>query len=475
MSIITDVLDALKNEKRPELILPDALTFPSIDADALARELDLVAEAKRAASHERPDSTAVDLDAFEKSVVEKVMRLVRPTQQSFSDAMNAYRSRLASLDPLGFDARLRGEAAQHRAKLQMEANQVKGEMFLLAENIRQREAEYLAFKQRYNNPPDPDVRFSSWAKYLFLVVLVVIEAGLNSLFLGPYMPGGQGEGFAWAVAFPFLSIVFFGWTGGTLLRKSEYAPLVPKLAYLSGVLISIFAALSVNVALAALRAAAEQSEDYIDITLSLWWSYATLQDFPNIGGVILLAVAMAFFIGALIDMKSLDHPIPGFLAAFTLRQQAHREYKGKMEQLNERLTQASQAAHDLTGAFSSLQSWQIEHKNILVNQDTLCQKYNGYVVHVEEAVNSLLRRYREENTRTRTTAEPVYFASRWVFPELVQGPVDSQTAVGDFQQKLNVVYKRIEQICQELNDEIRKTGTIIPTIDATVLNPQASA
>ena len=458
MGLIKDFLESLKDQRKEELLLPDALTFPAIDAKKLEIKLSLEDRAKEHGTNNYPKSDATEIGSFEAELTDEVTRTVRPLQVAYTEAMNAYGSRIASLDPLGFDASLRAKAATLRAQIGMTVNQVKGEIFLHANNLRQRENEYKDFKEKEGNPADPHLKFSTKTKVIILISLIIFEAIINGLYIGPYLAAGILEGFGVAIAFPLITLVLFGWVAGVSVRKIHKKNIIYKLTGIVLVLLSIIGATVINLFLAAIRTSVEITDDGIESAIKIWIEYLYL-NFNNMNsqGLLLLLLATGFFIVAVYDIYNFDHHIPGYYKAYKLREAAHSEYSHKLIELSNKLLKEGNSIKEIAGAYQNLQSWQMEFNNILNNQNQLTRKYRSYIVSIEDTVNRLLKKYRELNEQNRSTASPKYFDTNWQFNEYLAWILDDAKATSDFQNKLQIVYKNIEEIQKEISLEVDET------------------
>lgn len=465
MNFVDELLASLKNETNKELILPDALSFPSLDLEKLELEICLVEHAKANGEKEFPSTDMKDLDHIQQQIVEYTLRAIRPFHTSYTEAIAAYNARLATLDPLGFDAKIRGLAAKKKAEIKMIASQANGEIYLQENYLQEREKEYQQFKEEHGNPADPTTTMPIWIKYGIIILLVILEGTLNSFFLGDYMRGGLLEGLAYALAIPLLSIVFFGSIAGISLRKTVRANFAKQIIYTSLILAAGLASLAVTLILAAMRIAVDVSDEYQDIAIDIWISLLQLNpSYPiNTSGILLVAIGFAFFIVAMFDIKSLDHPIPGFMHAYKTREKAHQDYTKKMEELNKRLAKSADASQEVSAAFDKLQMWQMEYQHIIINRRQLTNKFNTYIKYIENQVNNLLSKYRQINTQHRKTPSPAFFGIRWQYPEIIAEPPESEALIKDFQEKMEKVYKNIDKIQKEIEEEVRHlSGVVTP-------------
>lgn len=470
MGLFKDFLDSLKDERKEELLLPDALTFPAIDSKKLEGKFNLEEIAKRHGEENYPSSESNDLGAFEAEITEEITKTIRPLQISYTEAMTAYSARISSLDPLGFDAGLRAKSALLKAQIGMTVNQVKGEIFLHANNLKQREKEFLEFKELHGNPADPHLKIKAPTKKAILIALIVFEAVINGLYIGPYLSAGWLEGVGIAIAFPIITLVIFGFMAGISLRKLHAKKLITKAYSLFFICLSFLGATAINLYLAAIRKTVETSDDGITGAIAIWLEYLNL-NFNNINeqGLLLLFLASGFFIVAIYDIYSLDHYIPGYLNAYELRQGAHDNYTKKLTDLNNQLIKESNAIKEVAGAYQKLQSWQMEFNNIINNQNQLTRKYKSYIISIEETSNRILKKYREINSHYRSTKSPIYFDTSWKINEYHAWVLDDTSITRDFQNKLKIVYENIESIQKNISEEIDNTRDILKPIDSILV------
>ena len=179
---------------------------------------------------------------------------------------------------------------------------------------------------------------------------------------------------------------------------------------------------------------------------------------------IYIALGIAFFIAAAIDVESLDHSIPGFLQAFKTREKAHQEYNKKMEILNKKLMLTANTSKEISDAFDSLQAWQIEYQNIIINRQQLIGKFNSYIKHIEILVNNLLSKYRDINSTIRKSPPPFYFSNKWSYPNFISENTETTIMVKDFQEKITLVYKNIELIQREIEEEVKSLSSVISSV-----------
>jgi hypothetical protein len=440
------------------------MPYSALDLEKFELEIKLEEQARTNGEKDFPPTDSKDFDYTQQQIIEYTLRTIRPFQASYTEAIAAYNARLASLDPLGFDARIRGLAAKKKADLKMIASQVSGEIYLQENYLQEREEEYRKFKEKYGNPADPSSHLPNQVKISIIILLVILEGSLNSFFLGDYMRGGLLEGMAYALAIPLLSIAFFG-SICISLRKFNYAPPI-KSFLLFGIIIAGLGSLALTLMLAAMRISGEASDEYEKIFMEVWLSLLMFDPIYsiNLSAILLVALGFAFFIIAMYDIKSMDHPIPGFLASYKIREKAHQDYSKKMEDLNKRLSSAANASDEISTAFHRLQTWNMEYQNVIINRRQLADKFSAYIKLIEAQVNNLLSKYRQINVQHRKTQVPLYYGSKWIYPEIVMEPTESSELIKDFQGKMQKVYENIDNIQKELEHEVKELAEVIAPV-----------
>lgn len=471
MSFITDLLDALKNKPNKTLVSPEALSFPTIDLDELERSVDLQVNAQLNGENNLPKSDENDLDFTQQQIIEKTLSASRPFQDTYTVQLTAYNSRLEVLNPEIFRVNIQKYATQKKSEIKMISEESKNEIYSFKMNLLERSAGYKKFKERHDNPADPIERFPVIVKYAILLALVILEGFINNAFLGDYMKGGDWEGLGYALGVPIFSIVFCGILAGTSLRKLSAAKGVIVVGHILMIVIATILSLATTLFLASLRLAVDMDmgdAQYSNYAWKIWLGYLSLNPLPhdfNIPSALLIALGMAFFIISAFDIKSLDHPIPGFLQAYKAREKAVDEYRAEMERLNEKLRSVANARNGISEAFENLQAWQTQFENILRNKNTLTSKYTQYIEHIVIQVNTLLSKYRNINQRHRSTPPPEYFKTRWSYKELNVEQIDVDSLTKTFKKKLISVNKISEEIQKEIDIEIAKLSGLIKPIE----------
>jgi hypothetical protein len=113
----------------------------------------------------------------------------------------------------------------------------------------------------------------------------------------------------------------------------------------------------------------------------------------------------------------------------------------------------------------------MEYQNIIINRRQLADKFGAYIKLIEAQVNNLISKYRQINVQHRKTPAPLYFGSKWVYPEMVMEPTESSELIKDFQSKMQKVYENIDNIQKELEHEVKDLAGVIAPVRKALGKP----
>lgn len=468
MNLIDKIKNSLSEGAPTPLVLPDAMVFSALDISAISKRLKISDKAVENGQNNLPPSNAELIDSVEESIQNTVLNEIRPNLQNYDSQQLAYKNRLASLDPFGLASRYRGEIELQKTQLKIKIDQESGNLFLVKEALVQIEEDWKSFKSEWGVKTDPKVGFTLRAKWLFLILMIFAETIMNGFLIGPYVSGGPMEGFTIAVIFPFLTLLFFAYPAGLLLRILFRPKRVINIRYLIfGVAILVGLALILNLFLAYIREAVEIDGEWTS-GMGFWLSTLT-GDFQPISAAsfLLFLFSTALFVMAVIDVYKMDHPVPGLLDKLKDRNDRHEEYRVKLKKAHDELISLQKnTVNDFSGVYDMLNSWQIEYNNIQGHQIKLWQKLQGYVAHIEQSVNSLLKKYREVNSSHRTTEAPEYFKSEWAFPLIeYKVPIVNINDLS-YSERLTKSLQEIELVQKSLNEVFREIPNVLKGIDS---------
>jgi len=468
MSLFDKIKNSLSEGAPEPLVLPDSMVFSALDISAISSKLKIQDKAVENGLKNLPEPDAKTFDSVEESIQNVILNEIRPNLQNYDSQQLAYKNRLASLDPFGLAARYRGEIDLQKNQLKIKIDQESGNLFLVKEALVQIENDWKSFKDEWGLKADPKAGFSLQAKWGFLVLMILAETIMNGFLIGPYVGGGLVEGLTIALIFPLLTLLFFAYPAGLMLRlllRPKHS--INKNYFIMGALSLVILALTLNLFLAYIREAVEIDGEWSS-GMGFWLSTLTGDFYPlSSASFLLFLFSTALFILAVIDVYKMDHPVPGLLDKLKDRDDRHKEYRNKLKRAHQEIiTLQKDASSDFRGVYDMLNSWQIEYNNIQGHQIKLWQKLQGYISHVEKVSNSLLKEYREGNSKSRTSPAPTYFREEWEFPLIdYKLPVVTE-ANGNYSERLNKALQEIELVQKSLNDVFGEIPNVLKGIDS---------
>jgi hypothetical protein len=391
---------------------PSTEVFPDIDVNRLASEMRLDGVGRKRGSGEEPATITTALDEVETRVLERVEAEKKRSHALVEDELRTYSERLSSLD---FEARFASiRQAAPACVSEFKAAVAKGldELHGLRRDLREIEDERDAF--RSSNKLKRTARLHGGAglflKWALILVLFVVEAGLNGTFLAKGSEQGLVGGFSEAVTFALLNIgvaLLLALFGAVQLNHRSW---FRKLLGLIAVIAFVAFALALNLALAHYREVAGTVLEGggQEVVARLRSAPLAIQDLQS---WILFGMGSLFAVIAFLDGLWMYDPYPGY-AALEQRLITKREaYITTRADLIDELREISsefrdkmdELAHDLSVRRS-------EHDAIIAHRARLIHLFHQHQAHLERAANVLLQTYREANVKARSTEPPTRFA-----------------------------------------------------------------
>lgn len=470
MSLIDKIRDGLTKGGVQPIVLPDAMVFPALDGTVISKRLDVGSRGEADGKRNFPPQDAEGLSATEVEIESMVIDQVRPNMQNYGAQQLAYQNRIAALDPFGLSTKFQAEVDLTKTKLSMKLEQERGNLYLVKQQLVSMEEEWERFKREWGIDYEPKLGISFPKKVAVIAVLIFIEALLNGLLIGDYMAGGVPEAFGVAVVFPIVTLLGCAVPTGILFRlyrrpRSKKNPLLLVLCALfvtSGLLFSLL--------LAYVRQAVEVGEDWTE-GFSYWLQlfHGNIQEIGLVSFLVFM-LSTIFYVIALVDVYFMDHLVPGLLDKLKDRNKKHKEYSDRLKPTHDKLIALQEdSVNETAAAINMLQSWKVEHNNILAHQVQLWQKMQHYIKYVESVTNKLLKEYRQKNISCRTLAEPLYFKDEWKYPEIdIKTPIHTEIDTV-YTEKLVKAQAEIQASQRSLNKVFSEIPEIISGIDALLV------
>jgi hypothetical protein len=387
-------------------------TFPSLNIDKIAREMNLVEEGTSRGEKEQPPSASKALDEIELAVVERVQDEKKAAHQIFEDQLHLYSGRAANL------------SFEEQFGLLQQANSssltdFKGEIAvgldtLHARRIDLHEATRELNAFRKNHRLERVARINEGPAHIFRVSLLfflfLVETILNGSFLAKGNDQGLLGGVTEAAAFSFINI------GSALIfsifcvRLVTHRSIAVKLIGMVSILLYACIAIGINMLLAHYR---EVSGTLIDGagTAAIQNLLHNPLGLTEVRSWMLFMVGLLFSLIAFIDGWFVLDPYPGYAGVERRRRDRREDYTDTKAELIDRLSELRDEHNAAVGDIvKGLGSRRREHAAILASRARLIPLFNEHQEQLERACNQLLSRYREANIRARKTPAPKHFS-----------------------------------------------------------------
>jgi hypothetical protein len=244
------------------------------------------------------------------------------------------------------------------------------------------------------------------------VLLVVIEAALNSVFFAKGLSTGLVGGFVYAGAFAFANVAFACVFGRWMLPSLNHRCPFRKLQGILAIPAAAATALAVALLIAHFRDAL--SADLADAPRAALEALRTTPvGLKEAQSWVLFGVSLLFALIALVDAYGLDDPYPGYGAADRRRKQAFSAYVLELEEVRSALQKLKdEALANLDRAMAESRAGLQALHEAMEQKITTGTRFRNVLADVDNCLDTLLRRFRDTNKLYRTSPCPIYFSER---------------------------------------------------------------
>lgn len=449
-------------------------TFASIDVEKVAKDLDLVEAAQENGRNNRPPSSAKSIDAFERTVVELIRDEQKSAHQIVEDNLQLFSERMAGLD---FDEKF----GLIRQANEASVTDFKGEVSVGLDELHDKrrilhtaEVEYEDFRKRNRLVRAARVSsgFTLYMKFAIIVLLLIIETILNGSFLAGGSDEGLVGGFTLALTFSVMNI------GGALLFSMFLATHLVhrnwllKLVGLLGASAYAAYAVGINLGLAHYRDISLRPGFEGDIGRATMQSLtSTPFQLDSVNSWLLFGLGFMFSIIAFIDGTYIRDPYQGYGGVRKRLDRDRQDYISRKDDLIDTLCgirdDHNAKVEEVVGNLSKSQR---EYRAIVEHRARILSLFATHQDQLERAGNTLLKRYRAENTKARETATPKYFESQWKMDRIQpRRPADAEwgekelsEGIRSAQDELRAQMKLISKECESGIEQYRALDNIHP-------------
>lgn len=453
-----------------------------IDTNRLAKELDLEREAERLGKKELPQSS----DKSPIGTEFRVIQVIEKARQDYAD-WGAQRVRLLNEIITSTDVTpLTRLALQQDAEFERRAGALLNEwstpLKQLIDDVREKTQGYEHYRKAQDLTQRPAQIPTDWERRLRhtgLFALVLLEAGLNSVFFAQGMWGGLLDGIFYALFFAALNIALAYCYGRFFLPQVFHRSPVRKAIGIVLLAVSVAAIVAVALLIAHYRDAVSGGA-YENAARTAWETFrstpTTLQD---VHSAMLCAISIVFALVAVYDAFGLDDPYPGYGRMARRRNQAIADHAIELGAIREQLE--IMKAESLAGLDQFIDKAEIQlnqlDQAIAQKAETDTKLANAFT-NVDNCLEALLNMFRQHNRMHRSTPAPDYFT--W---PVTQRPIvrpDCTTsadkvkyqvqkvALDDLNQGLPRIRANIQRAYSRLYDGLTSLDEHFPTVNLQI-------
>ncbi|MGF6230901.1 hypothetical protein QFZ27_004856 [Inquilinus ginsengisoli] len=392
----------------------DATTtvFPSISSDSIARRLDLEVEAERRGKENLPQTDAADLDVVESRIIDEVSDVRRVGLTAYESEMRVYADRMNGLDVEGKVSEIDVSISNGISALRERVHIGTDHLYLQGERLKLLREELERFRDRHRL--DRTAHLPTAAKRHVMRAIIFLMLAAESIINGSFFMESNELGLIGGV-FTACTIaavnIFFSFLFGRMTVQVNHRNLIRKavgaiifLAFLVfaigfNLFVAHFREVAglVNWEAATRQAAGQFWADPVGLTIFNSW--------------ILVLVGFAFATVAWIEGYGWDDPYPGFGDVWRRWERSIADYAHEKESLLEELRDTKdEVLETIKGARADIASRIRNYIQASDYRDHLRLALPVFLEQTQQAASALIGRYRETNTRHRSSPAPAYFA-----------------------------------------------------------------
>ena len=440
-----------KQENRASL--PDGV-FPSVDFDAIGKQLRLEVRGLENGRAGYPESDATDFDPVEREIVAAVGKIRWQGLENAAEHERVYRGRIAAGNAIG--PGVRQVANSTELAFRKEVNARRSRLNDARDDLHKSEADLAQFKQDSNLNREAHETGSLWKWAAICVILVLLESGMNGFFFAETNVAGLAGGTITALVISIVNVGAASLAGHTC-RWKNHIRFLRRFAGWVSLIIGAGLAAFINFLVGHFR----------DLTATVPWNEAAGAAFERVvAGHVLqmqsldawLLTSFGLLIAAFAGWKAYGavDPYPGYSRVSDHFTGKRREWQDlKEETLDALIETRDEAVADLEDECSKLRNDFESAQGARAGLSELTGRVRAFVRECDRVAGDLLAVYRDANRKARTTPEPDYFSQKFNFPaeeESVEPPPPSPGAAQQSASLVEEAVERIHRTCQDAMD-----------------------
>lgn len=386
---------------------PVALPEPNVDA--LAAELDVDTRAQADGQSELPASDSDLWSACEQAIVRTGTDRLRGAQSAAATRLANQRDARGGLELDSLEAELNNLPV----RTELEIDRIKAEqrqrLSLLRADAEREHASLADFQGAHGLARAARYPESWWLHYAVIALFFLLETLANAYFFAKGSPLGLLGGWLQASLIALANIGAAVLAGLFLMRELHHRLWWRKLAGTLGILAYAAGLIAFNLLVAHYRVALE-SDPLTAMARSLETLTETPLHLPHVEAWTLWLIGIVFGVVAAYKGYTADDPYPGYgvvaRRAIAARNRAAEAKTDTLAAIREAVDAAMARSVALAERMREVAA---RYRHSLAESRALMERLQQVRFQWEDAINTLLARYRSQNRAARTTASPAHF------------------------------------------------------------------
>jgi hypothetical protein len=391
------------------------LEFKTIDTDGMIKRMRLIEKAADRGRANQPSAANESLDSVEQDIVNEIGSEGTDKFSAYLEHQKTYADRASHMGIHALAFQLGAIASDAQGHFAREVHAGKDELHAAKQKLIDSERELQQFRSKHHLTRPARDHVSRVYSVGVLIFILAFESLLNGVFLAKGNMFGFAGGLTVALIISALNIAFAVGAGYLVFPWLSHRNTGLRVAGLVGVTAYALGAGAFNLGVAHYRIAV--ASDPFDASVIAWRSlWANPFGIDDMECWMLFIMGLFFSLLAAGDGYLLDDPYPGYGRRARQSGKAMHDYATLKDDLLTDLEDVKRGAErKMDDVVHSISTKQTETDHIAMTSLALRATMLQYFSHLEVAANTLLRRYRDENARTRTEPAPAHFDAQWKY------------------------------------------------------------
>lgn len=442
---------------------PSTEVFPPIAAAPIARKLKLDKRGRNDGKENYPASDATGLTTAEQEAVSEITRLRKRGIDVFDTHFNAYQGRI-DLSQSAV-SQIDVQAGKLRNQMVSESKKQQNTVMNKLRAVREFSAGLDDYRKRHRLTAPPKDAQSLWTVALLIFFFFAIEIILGALFFQEHSPGGLIGSATYAIMISLVNVAISGILGH-FSRYITLRGIVYKIVGSVSLAVFLGFAVAFNLFVGHYRKATDEMP-WGDAAYAMFDSFmAAPSDLGSFTAILIAVFGFVVSVFAFLKLFGWEDVHPGYNRAYDAVHDAIEDYAEAYQGTEEKLNQLFEESRDaLMAEAHTLRGTVRGAANAHAGQTTLVANLEAFLDECGQVGNALLRAYREENERARSTPPPKYFGEPFSVPPHPRRQV-SEFAVNRIDREIIRINDVADRGVRDILEARKKQLDALPTTDA---------